>query len=140
MAKIALRFTRSHGPFNAGEVAALEEAPALALIAKGAAEKHVRQPKTETDIATLSVNLDFAELPAFKEALAEIERATADLESRAAELDAREAELSDRETELALREAEQAADWSPIEGSDEEVAGASGAEVAEETGLPKQGK
>lgn len=133
MAKIALRFTRSHGPFNAGEVAALEEAPALALIAKGAAEKHVRQPKTETDVETFKVNLDFAELPAFKEALAEIERATADLESRAAELDAREAEL-------ALREAEQASDWSPIEGSDEEVAGASAAEVAEETGLPKQGK
>lgn len=140
MAKIALRFTRSHGPFNAGEVAALEEAPALALIAKGAAEKHVRQPKAETDIAALSVNLNFAELPAFQEALAEIERATADLESRSAELDAREAELSDREAELALREAERAEDWNPIEESGEEAGAASGAEVAEETGLPKQGK
>lgn len=140
MAKIALRFTRSHGPFNAGEVAALEEAPALALIAKGAAEKHVRQPKTETDIATLSVNLGVENLPAVKEALAAIEKATADLDSRAARLDAREAELADREAELARREAEQAEDWSPIEETDEEGTAASHAEVAEETGLPKQGK
>ncbi|SOC21952.1 hypothetical protein [Rhodobacter maris] len=137
MAKIALRFTRPHGPFNTGEVAALEESAARALLARGAAEKHSRQPKAALAVAA-------ATDPALKDALAALEKAQADLDHRADELDAREAELLAREAEVAQREADQEEDWSPIEmpeeEADDEKGEGTGAAGAEDTGLPKQGK
>ncbi|MFD2173971.1 hypothetical protein [Rhodobacter lacus] len=131
MAKIALRFIRPHGPFNTGEVAALEESAARALLARGVAEKHARQPKVARSIGA-SVETD----PALKDALAALEKAQADLDHRADELDAREAELAAREAEVAQREAEQEEDWSPVEMPEEEADDKKG----DDTGLPRQGK
>lgn len=136
MSKIAVCFLQPHGPFNAGEIAGLEDGAATALIAKGVAKKHFEQPKSE--VVTLALNVDFKNLPEYTEAVAAIEKAGADL-------DARETAISERETVLDAREAavaeREAALPGTADGGQETVDPVSGEVTAADadTGLPKQG-
>ncbi|KFI24331.1 hypothetical protein [Paenirhodobacter enshiensis] len=137
MTKLAIRFARSHGSYNAGEVAALEAEIALALIAKGVAAKHTKQPAVS---GTTSAN-------------------SSDLDGRSAELDAREAAVAAREAAMdaaatvtadfdksgnlyAKQVAQEAtaAAVATYEAAQETTDAAEDAAPVDDTGLPTQGK
>lgn len=138
MAKKAVTFVTGWSRYNPGETAAFDQAQADDLIKQKKAVLASDQPKAEDQ--TLTVNFDFRETAAFKEASAEIERAATELAERSSELDRREAGLAERENALAVREHAAETGEGKGEGAADKPVDDKANPAAKPSGLPKQGR
>lgn len=138
MAKKAVTFVTGWSRYNPGETAAFDLAQADGLIKQKKAVVAADQPKTEDQ--TLTINFDFRDTAAFKEASAEIERAATELAERSNELDRREAGLDERENALVERERAAETEVSEGEGAAGKPADDKANPAAKPSGLPKQGR